>query len=117
LDGDRGIDVVDMADDEFHVIFLTRPAEILGARAQRDAVDRGAVPARDNLARAVVFRREAGVEKEPSYPGAAELVLLAKFSSCAGTDDSNSRVMAGEVGGGRAVVPQAGDIDRLGPPR
>src|SRR5260370_28067389 len=70
------IEIIDVTQDEVKVSILSGAPEIFSALSVEDRLERGVLPALDDLCRARVGGAVAGVQKPGSNPRAAKLALL-----------------------------------------
>src|ERR1700719_3553190 len=99
-----------MSQREIEISGLPRSAQIRNALAAQAGLDRGGAPSVHDGGSSLVFRFVTCVDQLARNPRTANLVFLAKLSSCARSDQHHSRMAINEVFGQCCNVPEASQV-------
>src|SRR5215469_8688517 len=105
------VQIIDMREDEIQIVQLPGPPQESDTAAWQARMRRGVAPANRNGGRLRAFGQITAAQQSCRNPGAADLVLLAKFASGSGADDRDAIMMPGEVTGKYGVAAKTGQID------
>src|SRR5437764_1200321 len=107
------IKVIDVCQDILKVSTLITLAKVLSTFTIDNRVDRGAPPLLYDRERSLILRLVSGGEETFSDPGAAQLILFTELPSRPRANNGDGWMVCRQVGNCRALVPKAGDVQRL----
>src|SRR4029077_4968761 len=109
-DGEDGVEIVDVIEDEVEVGGATGTLQEIDAATGEAGKGRCVMPACGQGGGLRILRKVAQTHQSAGDPGAADLICFAELTQTAGTDYGDASVTSGQVGGQDRVAAEAGEV-------